>query len=714
MRVGEAKQRDVGKKRARIGPDAMDFLKVNPGDVIEITGKKASCAVAWPTDEDDKFPDVVRVDGQTRKNIGSALNDIVKIKKAAAKTAKSIVLTPVSDVVTVDKEFTDFVKNRLKGLPFCQGDEISVMILGNPMDFKISKISPKGIVTIDKSTDFAISADKAIDKKVRVTYDEVGGLKNEIKIMREIAELPLRHPEIFDRLGIEPHSGILLYGPPGCGKTLIAKVLASESEANMFSINGPEIMNKYYGETEAKLRDIFKEAKDNSPSIIFIDEIDAIAPKREEAYGDVEKRVVAQLLALMDGLTDRGNVIVLGATNRPDSVDPALRRPGRFDREIEVSVPNVDGRLEILQIHTRGMPIADDVELRRLAAELHGYTGADIKSLCREAALKAIRRFLPEIDLETEKVSAEILQSMEIGIADFYDAIHEVVPTAMREFYVERPKVFWKNVGGLEEVKKSLQENIIVALKEPQKFYNMGIKPPRGILLYGPPGCGKTLLARAVATESGSNMILVRGPEILSKWVGESEKAIREIFRKAKTSAPCIIIFDEMDSLARIKSGEEAGIGQTILSQLLTEMEESGPSRVIVIGITNRPDLLDSSLLRPGRLEPVLYVQQPDEKGRLEIIKILTEKMPLSENVNLEEISVSTQNYTGADLSALCREAGVHAMQNNSSKIDSVDFAAALKKIRPSITKEVDQWYLAIRETISNVVPKSIDRAFYG
>ena len=714
MRVGEAKQRDVGKKRARIGPDAMDFLKVNPGDIIEITGKKASCAVAWPTDEDDKFPDVVRVDGQTRKNIGSALNDIVKIKKASSKVAKSIVLTPVSDVVTVDKEFTDFVKNRLKGLPFCQGDEISVMILGNPMDFKISKITPKGIVTIDKTTDFVISADKAIDKKVRVTYDEVGGLKNEIKIMREIAELPLRHPEIFDRLGIEPHSGILLYGPPGCGKTLIAKVLASESEANMFSINGPEIMNKYYGETEAKLRDIFKEAKDNSPSIIFIDEIDAIAPKREEAYGDVEKRVVAQLLALMDGLTDRGNVIVLGATNRPDSVDPALRRPGRFDREIEVSVPNVDGRLEILQIHTRGMPIADDVELRRLAAELHGYTGADIKSLCREAALKAIRRFLPEIDLETEKVSTEILQSMEIGLADFYDALHEVVPTAMREFYVERPKVFWSNVGGLEEVKKSLQENIIVALKEPQKFYNMGIKPPRGILLYGPPGCGKTLLARAVATESGSNMILVRGPEILSKWVGESEKAIREIFRKAKTSAPCIIIFDEMDSLARIKSGEEAGIGQTILSQLLTEMEDSGPSRVIVIGITNRPDLLDSSLLRPGRLEPVLYVQQPDEKGRLEIIKILTAKMPLSENVNLEEISVSTQNYTGADLSALCREAGVHAMQNNAVKIDSGDFAAALKKIRPSITKEVDQWYLAIRETISNVVPKSIDKAFYG
>lgn len=714
MRVGEAKQRDVGKKRARIGPDAMDFLKVNPGDIIEMTGKRTSCAVAWPTDEDDKFPDVVRIDGQTRKNLGSALNDIVKIKKAVTKIAKTIVLLPVSDVVTVDKEFTDFVKNRLKGLPFCQGDEISVMILGNSMDFKISKTAPKGIVTIDRTTEFSISSDKVTDKKIRVTYDEVGGLRNEIKVMREIVELPLRHPEIFDRLGIEPHSGILLYGPPGCGKTLIAKVLASESEANMYSINGPEIMNKYYGETEAKLRDIFKEAKDNSPSIIFIDEIDAIAPKREEAYGDVEKRVVAQLLALMDGLTDRGNVIVLGATNRPDSVDPALRRPGRFDREIEVSVPNADGRYEILQIHTRGMPIAEDVESRRLASELHGYTGADIKSLCREAALKAIRRYLPDIDLETEKVSAEILQKLDINFQDFYDAMHEVVPTAMREFYVERPKVFWNEVGGLEDVKITLQDNLIIALKDPQKFYNMGIKPPKGVLLYGPPGCGKTLLARAVATESGSNMILVRGPEILSKWIGESEKAIREIFRKAKTSAPCVIIFDEMDSLARMKSGEEAGIGQTILSQLLTEMEESGSARVVVIGITNRPDLLDHSLLRPGRLEPVLFVQQPDEKGRLEIIKILTEKMPLSDDVNLEEISVSTQNYTGADLVALCRESGVHAMQNNSPKIGSSDFAAALKKIKPSITKEVDQWYTAIRETISNVVPKPIDKTFYG
>ncbi|NHI02984.1 AAA family ATPase Cdc48 [Candidatus Nitrosotalea sp. TS] len=464
---------------------------------------------------------------------------------------------PVNGNVTVDKEFTDFVKNRLKGLPLSEGDEISVMILGNSMDFKIHKISPKSVAKIDRGTALTILTDTSVDKKARVTYEEIGGLRAQIDRMREIVELPLKHPEVFSRLNIEPHSGILLYGPPGCGKTLIAKVLASESEANFYSINGPEIMNKYYGETEARLRDIFKEAKDNAPSVVFIDEIDAIAPKREEAYGDVEKRVVAQLLALMDGLTDRGNVIVLGATNRPESVDPALRRPGRFDREIEISVPNADGRLEILHIHTRGMPIAEDVDLKVLAAELHGYTGADIKSLCREAAMKALRAFLPEIEMETEKISPAILQKMTIRLQDFYDATHEIVPTAMREFYVESPKVWWKDVGGLDDAKRTLNDNLITAIKEPAKFQKMGIKPPKGALLYGPPGCGKTMLARALATESGGNMILVRGAEILSKWVGESEKAIREIFRKAKASSPCIIIFDELDSLARSKSLEE-------------------------------------------------------------------------------------------------------------------------------------------------------------
>ena len=714
MRIGESKQRDIGKKRARIGPDAMDFLKVTPGDVIEISGSKSSCGVVWPADEDEKHPDVVRIDGQTRKNIGAALNDFVKIKKVATKVAKTVVLMPVNDSVTVDKEFTDFVKNRLKGLPLSHGDEISVMILGNSMDFKINKISPKNVVKIDRSTNLSILSETSIDKKVRVTYEEVGGLGTQIKAMREIVELPLRHPELFIRLGVEAHSGILLYGPPGCGKTLIAKVLASESEANMYSINGPEIMNKYYGETEARLRDIFKEAKDNSPSIIFIDEIDAIAPKREEAYGDVEKRVVAQLLALMDGLTERGNVMVLGATNRPDSLDPALRRPGRFDREVEITVPNEDGRLEILLIHTRGMPIDEGIDLKELSSDLHGYTGADMKSLCREAAMKSIRRYLPEIDLESEKIPSEVLQTMEIKLIDFYDAMHEVVPTAMREFYVERSKVWWQDVGGLDEIKKALNDNLILAMHDPAKFSKMGIKPPKGALIYGPPGCGKTLLARALATESGANMILVRGPEILSKWVGESEKAVREIFRKAKASSPCIVIFDELDSLARFKSSEEGGVGETILSQLLTEMEEGVSSRVVVIGITNRPDLLDSSLLRTGRLDLVLFVSPPDEKGRLEIIRILTSKMPLSSDVKLQEIAVSTQNYTGADLAALCREAAVNAMQNDSSKITSSDFAAGLKKVKPSITKEVDQWYNTVKESISNVVPKSIDKTFYG
>jgi len=713
MRIGEAKQRDIGKKRARVGPQAMDFLKAEPGDIIEIMGSRTSCAVIWPVDEDEKFPDIIRVDGQTRKNVGGTLNDIVKIRKVTSKIAKIITLTPLNDSVTVDKEYTDFVKNRLKGLPITHGDEIAVMILGNSMDFKITKTVPKGVIEIDKTTEVNISSEISIDRKVRVTYEEVGGLKEKTKAMREIVELPLRHPELFARLGVEPHSGILLYGPPGCGKTLLAKVLASESEANMYPINGPEIMNKYYGETEAKLREIFKEAKDNSPSIIFIDEIDAIAPKREEAYGDVEKRVVAQLLALMDGLTDRGNVIVLGATNRPDSMDPALRRPGRFDREFEITVPNEDERYEILQIHTRGMPISEDVDLKNLSSELHGYTGADIKSLCREAAMKSIRRYLPEIDLETEKISSAVLQSMEIKLVDFYDAMHEVVPTAMREFYVERPKVWWQDVGGLEEVKKSLTDNLITAIKEPGKFTKMGVKPPKGALIYGPPGCGKTLLARAVATETGANMILVRGPEILSKWMGESEKAVREIFRKAKASSPCVVIFDELDALAKLKSGE-GGAGETILSQLLTEIEEGTSSRVVVIGITNRPDIIDNSLLRTGRLDLVLYVSPPDEKGRLEIIKILTKKMPLSNDVKLQEIAIATHSYTGADLAALCREAAVHAMRNDSSKISSHDFATSLKQVKPSITKEVDQWYNTIRESISNVVPKKGENTFYG
>ena len=495
MRIGEAKQRDVGKKRARIGPEAMDYLKTTPGDIVEISGINKTSAVVWPADEDEKHMEVIRIDGQLRKNLGVSLNDTVSITKASSKTASSITLVPVTDAVTIDKEFTDFVKNRLKGLPLSQGDEISVTILGNSMSFQIAKCIPKTIVKIDHSTALHILEDAVQNDRQRITYEEIGGLTDKITAMREIVEIPLRHPELFSSLGVEAHSGILLYGPPGCGKTLIAKILASEADANMYLINGPEIINKYYGETEAKLREIFKEAKDNSPSIIFIDEMDAIAPKREDVYGDVEKRVVAQLLALMDGLTDRGNVIVLGATNRRDSIDPALRRPGRFDREVEITVPDSDGRYEVLQIHTRGMPIAKGVDLKDLASDLHGYTGADIKSLCREAAMKSIRRYIPQIDLETEKIPYGVLQSMEIKIIDFYDAMREVVPTVMREFYVERPKIWWDDIGGLDNTKMSLADNIILAMRDPDKFHSMGIR------IYGPPGCGKSLVAKAVAAE---------------------------------------------------------------------------------------------------------------------------------------------------------------------------------------------------------------------
>ena len=714
LQVDESKQRDIGKKRARISPDAMDYLHVAPGDVIEIVGKKTSSAIVWPVDEDEKNPDIINIDGQMRKNVGVSLNDAVQVKKVETKTAKTVVLMPINDVVTVDKEFTDFVKNRLKGLPLSDGDEISVMILGNSMEFKISKIMPKGVVKINRSSNLTILDETPSDRKIHITYEEVGGLRTVIKSMREIVELPLKHPELFSRLGVEPHSGVLLYGPPGCGKTLLAKVLATESDANMYSINGPEIMNKYYGETEARLREIFKEAKDNSPSIIFIDEIDAIAPKREEVFGDVEKRVVAQLLALMDGLTDRGNVVVLGATNRPDSVDPALRRPGRFDREIEISVPNIDGRIEILQIHTRGMPIGKDVDLKKLASELHGYTGADIKSLCRESAIKAIRRYIPKIDLENKRIPSKILQSMEIQLCDLSDAMHEIVPTAMREFYVERAKILWKDVGGLSYAKKVLEDNIITSINNPNKFSKMGIRPPKGVLLYGPPGCGKTLLARALAAECGTNMILVRGQDILSKWVGESEKAIREIFRKARSSAPCIIIFDEMDSLVKFKTAEEGRQNDTILTQILTEMEESGAAKIGVVGITSRPDLVDNSMLRPGRLDIVLYIEAPDEKSRLEIIRILTKQMPLVSDVDLNEIAVATQNYTGADIESLCREAAVNAMQNNHAKISSNDFAEGLKRVKPSITKDVEQWYSSIKDEVSKIIPKSTDKIFYG
>lgn len=716
LRVAEAKHRDVGKRRARMDARHMQHLGIQAGEVIEILGKRTTAVTAWPADEEEKETDIIRIDGQTRKNAGAGLNDLLNVKKIDCRQAKSVTLMPLGNSnITVDKEFCDFVKHRLKGYPINEGDEISVVILGNQMDFNVQRVIPKVTSRIEQSTRFTILAEITSDRKPRVTYEEIGGMKEQIKRLREIVELPMRHPEVFARLGIEPHSGILMYGSPGCGKTLIAKALASESEANFFIINGPEIMNKYYGETEARLRDIFKEARESAPSIIFIDEIDAIAPKREEAFGDVEKRVVAQLLALMDGMSDRGQVIVLGATNRSESLDPALRRPGRFDREIEIGVPNVEGRLEILQIHTRGMPLSEDINLQELAARLHGYTGADIKALCREAAMKALRRCLPEIELEGERISPEILESMMITHRDFKEGMKEIIPTAMREFYVEVAGVKWEDVGGLYEAKRTLHDSLITGIKEPDKFVKMGIRPSRGALLYGPPGTGKSLLAKALATESNANIIVVRGPEVLSKWVGESEKAIREIFRKAKASSPCIVVFDELDSLARPRAHEDDVIGnERVLSQILTEMDDAGSGGVIVVGITNRPDLIDTSLLRPGRLDQIVYVGPPDERARLEILRITSRAMPLAADIELDAIAQSTKNFSGADLVALCREAGVLALHSRSDVISSANFADALKLVRPSITKDVEDWYESMKKNITYAMPKPIDRTFYG
>ena len=719
----------------------MEGLGAEPGDTVEIAsaeggsnggGGGATCAVVWPADEDEDRADVVRMDGQTRHNAGAGTGGLVDVRKIPVSKAGSVVLDQAPGAPPLDGEFVAFVKRRLADVPLYRGDRIAVDVLGNAIGLSVADASPRGgAVTIVPSTTLRVSSGQGAGGApapapggAAAAYEEVGGLSAEMAAMREIVELPLRHPELFAKLGVESHGGILLHGPPGCGKTLIARVLASESGASMYSISGPEIMNKYYGESEARLRDIFKEARENSPSIIFIDEIDAVAPSRERVHGDVEKRVVAQLLALMDGIADRGNVVVLGATNRPDGVDPALRRPGRFDREVEVSVPNKDGRLEVLQIHTRGMPVAGRGGLERLAGDLHGYTGADIKSLCREAALKAVRRYLPGGGSGGGGVSADVLESVRVEIGDFYEAMHQVVPTAMREFYVERPRVRWSDVGGLAGEKRALQDNLIAAMRDPSRFAEMGVAPPRGALIYGPPGCGKSLLARALAAESGANMILVRGPEILSKWVGEAEGAVRDIFRKARASAPCVVILDELDSLAQARGGgaghpgqEGAGPqGQAVVGQLLAEIE-GGPasSRVAVVGITSRPDLLDPALLRTGRLDLLLYAGPPGEEARREILGVLTAAMPLGGGgADIGAIAERASGFTGADLAALCREAAVAAIRDGSKIVRRGDFDAAFGAVRPSVGEEAARWYASVRDGLAGAPPKALDSPFYG
>jgi len=531
-----------------------------------------------------------------------------------------------------------------------------------------------------------------------VTYEDIGGLHSEIQRIREMVELPLRHPELFQRLGIEPPKGVFLYGPPGCGKTLLAKAVANESDANFYVISGPEIMSKFYGESEARLREIFQKAQETAPSIIFIDEMDAIAPKREEVTGEVERRVVAQLLSLMDGMGARGNIIVIGATNRPNAIDPALRRPGRFDREIEIGVPDKMGRYEVLQIHTRTMPLAPDVGLPRLSDICHGYTGADISALCREAAMKALRRYLPEINLEEERVPSGILEKMEVNLEDFMNAYREITPTAMREVYIEVPTVHWSDVGGLIDVKQQLQEAVEWPLKKPEVFKRLGIRAPKGILLFGPPGCGKTMLARSVATESEANFISIKGPELFSKWVGESEKAIREVFRKGRTAAPSIIFFDELDSVVprRGTGFGDSGVSERVISQLLTELDGiESLENVVVIGATNRPDIIDPAILRPGRFDRLIFVPAPDHATRLQILKIHCTNMPLSPDVDLEHVASQTGGYSGADLEAVVREAGLVSLRRDieTKNVGLEDFRDALERIKPSVTPDMENWY---------------------
>jgi len=696
LKVAEALQNDVGRGIVRLDLKSAKELGVSTGDIVEITGTKSTAAIVWQSHPQDEGLGIIRMDGLIRQNSGSSLGDKVKVRHADVNDAKKVVIAPTQEI-RFSAEFEQFLKQRLEGRPLVQGDNIVVGVLGTTITFVVAATNPKGIVLMSDSTTLEIRESPmpvAVGEAVR--YEDIGGLKDEILRIREMIELPMKHPELFEKLGIKPPKGVLLYGPPGTGKTLLAKAFATETKAHYISINGPEIMDKFYGESERKLRDIFEDAQKNAPSIIFIDEIDSIAPKREETRGEVERRVVAQLLALMDGLVARGNVIVIAATNRQDSLDPALRRPGRFDREIEIGVPDRDGRYEILQIHTRGMPLSKDVDLKKIADTTYGFVGADLAALAREAAMSTLRRVLPKIDLEKAEIPANVLEELEVTKSDFQNALKSVEPSALREVRIEVPNVKWSDVGGLERVKKQLREAIEWPLKKPEMFKRVGIRTPKALLLYGPPGCGKTMLAKTVATESNANFIAIKGPELLSMWVGESERGVREIFKKARQTAPTIVLFDEIDALAP-KRGAYTGthVTETVVNQLLTELDGiESLEGVVVLGATNRHDMLDPSLLRPGRFDNMLLIPAPDRNSRLEIFKVHTKKMPLK-NVNLEKLADLTEDYSGADIEGVCREAGMNALRDNpnAKEVTSKHFEKALAEIKPSLTKEEMERY---------------------
>jgi len=692
LKVAEAFQNDIGRYIIRVDSKAKSELAVSTGDIVKLSGKKAALAIVWQAHQDDEGLDMIRMDGSLRQNVGVGLGEKVRIEAITVKTAKKIILAPQEPMryPLVDQ----VIKKRLVGKPFLKGNVIQVGIFGTSIPLLVSQVFPQGPVIISEDTEVKIQKEpvKEIANVPNTTYDDVGGLRDVIQKVREMIELPLRHPEIFERLGIDPPKGILLYGAPGTGKTLLAKAVANESDANFYYVGGPEIISKFVGESEERLRKLFTEAQENAPSIIFIDEIDAIAPKREEVMGEVEKRLVSQLLTVMDGLKARGEVIVIGATNRPDSIDPALRRPGRFDREIEIGVPDKLGRKEILTIHVRNMPLAPDVNVEEIAGITHGYTGADLSLLTKEGALKALRRILPMINIEEETLSPEILDKIIVNRDDFFNAMHEIQPSALREVYVERPVVRWEDIGGMEETKRQIQEAVELPLKKPEIFEKMGIRPIKGILLYGPPGTGKTLLAKAVANESEANFISISGAQVLTKYVGESEKSVRELFKKARMSAPCILFIDEIDAIAPRRSGNgEAGtlVTERVVDTLLTEMDGlQSLKNVVVIAASNRPDILDPALMRPGRFDRIIEVTAPDEKARLKIFQICVAKMPLDKNVDLKELSSATEGFTGADIENLVREAGMWAIREGAKKVLAKHFEASFKLVVPSIKKE--------------------------
>ncbi len=717
LRVAEAKHRDIGRKIARIDREAMMELNVSIGDFIEIEGPKGrAIAQVWRAYPSDEGKGIIRIDGYIRESIGVGVGDIVTVRKAHVEPASRVVLAPTEEVgyIRFGPDFVEYVREYLTGKPVARGEVILIPLFGTALKMVITSTQPSQNVYITSETEIIVKPEPVKVPRVpavpRITWEDIGDLEEAKEKIREIVELPMKHPELFKHLGIEPPKGILLYGPPGCGKTLLAKALANEVGAYFIAVNGPEIMSKFYGESEARLREIFEEAQKNAPAIIFIDEIDAIAPKREEVVGEVEKRVVAQLLTLLDGLKERGKVIVIGATNRPEALDPALRRPGRFDREIEIPPPDKRARKEILIVHTRNMPLSDDVNLDKIAEMTHGYTGADIAALAKEAAMVALRRFIRErkIDL-TRSIPTEKLRELKVSMKDFIEAMRFIQPSLLREIYVEVPEVHWEDIGGLEDVKQQLREAVEWPLKYPEMFDKMGIRPPKGILLFGPPGTGKTLLAKAAATESGANFIAIRGPEILSKWVGESEKAVRQIFRRARQVAPAIVFFDEIDAIAPARGyrHDTSGVTDRIVNQLLSEMDGIQPlTNVIVIGATNRPDILDPALLRPGRFDRLIYVPPPDKKARLQIFRIHTRKMPLDPDVDLERLAELTEGYTGADIEAVCREAAMIALREE-FKIRPVrmdHFIKALKAIPPSLTREDVERYERIARELKRMV----------